>query len=100
MDNHGLGALAALLVPGRTIATRDPETPALPTGAAVIDTTFHTLHIEAQRVGKPQRDKLTIDQRVYAVREIAGRDRHVHPQSQGVVLIDPGVVARLDAELR
>src|ERR1700759_4634427 len=37
---------------------------------------------------------------MHAVEEYAGGDGHIPAQSQRVVLIDPGVVARLDARLR
>ena len=43
---------------------------------------------------------LPFDERVHAVEQIARGDRHVRAESQRVVLVDPRVVARLDAELR
>src|ERR1700722_2327950 len=100
MDHQRLHALAPFLVPGCPIAARDPKAAPLPTRGGVIDSTVDTLGVESQRIGNAQRDEPAVNQRVYAVKEIARGDRHVCPQPQRVVLIHPGVVARFDAHLR
>src|ERR1017187_4906465 len=99
MYDQGLGALAAFFEPGGPITARHPDAPSLPTCFGIVDASLDALGIEAQRIRNAQRDELAAHQGVDAVEEIAGRNRNVCAQAQGVVLIDPGVVARLDAGL-
>src|ERR1700676_1889768 len=100
MDDQRFGALAPFLVPGRAIAAGDPEAASLPARGGVIDTSFQTLGIKTERIGNAQRHEFSRYQRVHAVIQIPRGYRHVRAEAQGVALIYPGVVARLDAHLR
>src|SRR5580704_7939625 len=97
MDRHGRHALAAFLEPGRAVAFRRPQAPALPAGVRIVDAGIKSLGIKAERVRDAQRHHLAVDQRGKAVTLVRSRDRHVVAEPDRVVLIDPGVVARLGA---
>src|SRR4029077_6904251 len=90
-------AFAALLEPRCPVALRRPQARALPAGLRIVDAGVETLGIEAERRGDAQRHHLAVDQRREAVVFIGGRDRYVIAETDRVVLIDPGVVARLGA---
>src|ERR1700730_3034474 len=90
-------ALAAFLEPGSTVAFRRPQAPALPTGVRIVDAGIKSLGIEAERIRDAQRHHLAVDQRGKAVAFVRRRDRHAVDEPDRVVLIDPGVVARLGA---
>src|ERR1700716_4240183 len=98
---HGArpGALAAFLEPGRAVAVRAPQPAAFPAGIRIVDTPIEALGIEAERIGNPDRDHLAVLQRHEAVTEIGGGHRYVLAKSKRVVLVDPGVIARLSAVL-
>src|ERR1700690_3886036 len=100
MYDQRLGSLASFLQPRRAITAGHPKTSSFPSCAGVIDAALQSLCVEAQRVGNAECYEFAGDQGMHAVEEVAGRDRYVRAQSQRVVLIDPSVVARLDAELR
>src|ERR1700722_12944950 len=97
VDRHGGHALAPFLEPGRAVAFRRPQAPALPAGVGIVDAGIKSLGIKAERIRDAQRYHLAIDQRGEAVALVRSRDRHVVAKSDRVVLIDPGVVARLGA---
>src|SRR6516162_3505860 len=90
-------ALATLLEPRCPIILRRPQAPALPAGLRIVDARVETLGIEAEWVRHPQHHHLAVDERREAVVFICGRDRHVIAETNRIVLIDPGVVARLGA---
>src|SRR5215471_5017263 len=92
-----LGALAAFLQPRRAVPVRTPQPAALPAGIRVIDAPVQTLGKEAQRVGDAQHDHLPVLERGEAVIEVGGRDRDVLAKPYRVVVVHPGVVARLGA---
>src|SRR6195952_2016520 len=98
---HGArpGALAAFLEPGRAVAVRAPQATALPAAVRVVDAPIKALGIEAERIGNPDRDHLAVLQRHEAVTEIGGGHRYVLAKSERVVLVHPGVIARLGAVL-
>src|ERR1700682_1384261 len=97
VDRHGRHALAAFLEPGRAVAFRRPQSPALPAGIRIVDAGIKSLGVKAERVRDAQRHHLAVDQRGKAVALVRRRDRHVVAEPDRVVLIDPGVVARLGA---
>src|SRR5580658_4218486 len=97
VDRHRRHALAAFLEPGRAVAFRRPQTPALPANVRIVDAGIKTLGIEAERVRDAQRHHFAVDQRGKTVALVRRRDRHVVAEPDRVVLIDPGVVARLGA---
>src|ERR1035438_1729674 len=99
LDMHGarLRALAALHQPRRAIAARAPEPAALPARVGVVDAPVEALGKEAQGVGDAHHDHLAVLQRHESVVEVGGGNRNVLAQAQRVVLVDPGVVARLRA---
>src|SRR5262249_16989869 len=87
----------ALLEPWRPIAFGRPQAPALPAGLRIVDAGVEALGVEAERIGYAQRHHLAVDEGREAVVFIRGRDRHVIAETNRIVLIDPGVVARLGA---
>src|SRR6266481_3901252 len=91
--------LAALHEPRRPGAAGRPEPRALPAGVRVVDAPIEPLGVEAQRVRDAQQDHLAVLERDQAVVEVGGRHRHVLAKPERVVLVDPGVVARLGAVL-
>src|SRR5262245_17795022 len=97
MRSQRFGALAALDEPRGPIAVGGPEAASLPACARIVDTSVEPLRIEAHRIGHAQHEHLAVLERDHAVVEVAGRDRHVLAKSERVVLIDPGVIARLGA---
>src|SRR5215472_5417132 len=99
MHDQRLHALAALLEPRRAVAARRPQSATLPAGARIVDAPVEALGVEAERIGDAQHDHLAVLERDEAVVEIAGRHRHVLAEAERVVLVDPGVVARLRAVL-
>src|SRR6516162_637434 len=92
-----LCALAAFLQPRRAVAVRAPQPAALPAGVRVIDSAVQALGKEAQRIGDAQHDHLPILERGEAVIEVGRRDRDVLAKPHRVVVVHPGVVARLGA---
>src|SRR5262245_31378168 len=97
LDVYGarLGALAAFLQPRRAVAVRAPQAAALPAGVRVVDSAVQALGKEAQRVRDAQHDHLPILERDETVIEVGGRDRNVLAESHRIVLVHPGVIARL-----
>src|SRR6266536_2205193 len=89
--------LAALQVEHRPGRIGRPQRLAFPAGIGVVDAPIHPLGEIADRVGHAQHDELAIHQRQQRVIHVAGGDRHVLTQTERVELIDPGVIARLDA---
>src|SRR5207245_10417769 len=57
------------------------------------------LGVEAERDRDTQRDHLAILERDEATHEIGGRHRHILAKSECIVLVDPGVIARLGTVL-
>src|SRR5207244_13596290 len=101
LDVHGARhrALAAFLEPGRAVAVRAPQPAAFPPGIGIVDTPVKTLGVEAEGIGNPDRDHLAVLQRHEAVPEIGGGHRDVLAKSGRIMLVDPGVIARLGAVL-
>src|SRR5665213_1760414 len=99
VDDQRLAALAAFLEPRRAVAAGGPQAAALPAGIGIVDAAVEALGVEAQRIGHPQHHHLAVLEREQTVIEIAGRDRHVIAEAEGVVLVDPGIIARLGAVL-
>jgi hypothetical protein len=96
---HGARArvLAALHQPGRAVAARAPQAAALLTRIRIVNAPVETLGLEAHGIRNAHKDHLAILQRHETVIEVGGRNRNVLAKPNRVVLIDPGVVARLDA---
>src|SRR5262249_1375846 len=90
-------AFAALLQPGGAVPFRRPQAPTLPAGLRIVDAGVETLGIEAERIWHPQHHHFAVDQSGEAVVLVGGRDRNVIAEADRVMLIDPGVVARLGA---
>src|SRR6202035_2513731 len=84
---------------GRAVAVRAPQPAAFPAGVRIVDTPIEALGVEAERIGDPDRDHLAVLQRHEAVSEIGGRHWYVLAKPERVVLVDPGVIARLGAVL-
>src|SRR6266567_4343857 len=99
LDVYGarLTALAAFLQPRRAIAVGAPQPAAFPAGIWIVDAPVQALGKEAERVRDAQHDHLPILERGEAVIEVGRRDRDVLAKPHSVVLVHPGVVARLGA---
>ena len=99
VHDDGLLALAAFHEPRRPVPAGRPQPAALPAGVRIVDAPVEPLGVEAQRVRHAQQDHLAVLERDQAVVEVGGRHRHVLAEPERVVLVDPGVVARLGAVL-
>src|SRR5262245_7291857 len=97
LDVYGarLGALAAFLQPRRAVAVRAPQAAALPAGVRVVDAPVQAFGKEAQRVGDAQHDHPSVLERGEPVIEVGGRDGDVLAKPHRVVVVHPGVIARL-----
>src|SRR5205085_4011971 len=84
--------------PWRAIAIGGPQTAAFPAGVRIIDAAVESLGVEAERIGHADRDHLAVlVESDEAVHQVGGRHRDVVAEPEGVVLVDPRVVARLGA---
>src|SRR5260221_4519792 len=83
--------------PRLAISIRAPQAAAFPARIRIVDASIKALGIEAHGVRDSQRDHLSVLQGNEAVTEIGGRDRNVLAEPERVVLVDPGVIARLGA---
>src|SRR5262249_31549439 len=92
-----LRALAAFHQPWRAVAVGAPQPAAFPAGIRIVDAAVESLGVEAHRIRDADRDHLPVLERHEAVAQVRGRHRDVLAEPERVVLVDPGVVARLDA---
>src|SRR5262245_59752736 len=97
VDGEQLGALAAFAQPRRAVAAGAPQAAALPAAVGIVDAPVEPLGIEAERIRHAQRDHLTVLQCDQATHQVGGRHRDVLAEPERVVLVDPGVIARLGA---
>src|SRR5262245_50423779 len=97
MHRPWLAALAALHEPRRAVSVRAPESAALPARVRIVDAPIESLGVEPQRIRDAQHDHLAVLQRDEAVVQVGGGHRNVVAEPQRVVLIYPGVIARLGA---
>src|SRR5258708_4146602 len=93
------GTFAGLHQPRRAVTVRSPQSPALPPGVRVVNPCVEALGKEAYRIRDAERDELAILERDEAVVQIRCRYRDVLAESDRVVLVYPGVIARLGAVL-
>src|SRR5262245_42032511 len=94
MHDFGPCALAAFEMKWRTIARGGIEPPPLPAGIGIIDASIHALGVKSQRIRHPEIDEFSIDECEKRLIGVPCRDRHIRAEPQGVVLVNPGVVAR------
>src|SRR5207248_2766194 len=92
-------ALAAFEVERRARRHGRPQAAAFPAFFRVIDAPVEPLGVVAEWIGHAQHNELAIDQREQSLVQVTGGDGHIPAQPEGVELVDPGVVARLDAAL-
>ena len=92
---RGFELFQTFLQPRRPVAVRAPQPAALPTGVRVIDPPVQTLGKKAQWIGDTQHDHLPVLERGETIIEVGGRDRNVLAKSHRIVLVHPGVIARL-----
>src|SRR5438045_1323851 len=99
LEAHDFGprAFAALQVEGSARRDGRPEAAALPAFLRIVDAAVEPLRVVAERIRHAQHDEFAVDQREQAFVHVAGGDRHVGSEPESVELVDPGVVARLDA---
>src|SRR5262249_9952888 len=88
-------APAALGVERRAVAIGRPQSPPLPAGIGVVDASVEAFGEEAHRIRHAELDELAVHEHVQRIRIVTGGDRNILAQPERVVLIDPGVVARL-----
>src|SRR5258707_14294710 len=79
------------------VAVRRPQTTALPAAIRIVDAAIDPLGEEAERIGDAHVDPLAIDERHQRFVGITGRQRNVVAKAERVLLVDPGVIARLGA---
>src|SRR6201999_2739079 len=77
------------------VAIGGPKPAALPAGIRIVDAAVEALGVEAKRIRHADRDHLAVLQRDEAVLQVRGGHRNVFAETEGVVLVDPRVVARL-----
>src|SRR6516225_1954473 len=92
-------ALAKLVEPGRAVAAGTPQAPAFPAGIRIVDAPVQTLGVETHGVWHPHQDHLAVLEADEPVLEVGGGDRNVLAEPDRIVLVDPGVVARLGARV-
>src|SRR5215212_3352877 len=92
-----LRTFAAFHQPRCAIAARAPQPTALPAGVRIIDPAIHALGEKAERVRDAHHHHLSVLESDETVIEVCGRDRNVFTKAHRVVVIYPGVVARLSA---
>src|SRR6185369_4502686 len=98
MRRERLGAFAAFDQPRRAIAVCRPQAAAFPTRIRIVDAAVKTLGVEAERIRHADRNHLAVlVERDQTVHQIRSRHRDVVAEPEGVVLVDPRVVARLSA---
>ena len=97
MHGERLGALAVLHQPRRAVAARAPQTAAFPAGFRIVDAAVEAFGVKAERIGHSQQNHLAVFQRDQAVVQVGGGHGYVLAEAERVVLIDPGIVARLRA---
>src|SRR4029078_4957589 len=97
MNGTRARALAAFHQTRRAIAIGAPGSATFPAGVRIVDAAVEPFGIEPHRVRDTQHDHLAVLQGNEAVVEVGGGDRNVLAEPNRIVLIDPGVVARLDA---
>src|SRR5207237_9166702 len=95
MHRAWFGALAAFHQPGCAVAARTPEPAAFPACAWIVNSAVEALGKEAERIGNAQHDHLPVLEGDEAIVEVGGGDWNVLAEADRVVMIDPGVVARL-----
>src|SRR4029450_5417225 len=84
---------------GRAIAAGRPKAAAPPAGIRIVDAAIEALGIEAHWIGDADGDHLAVFGGGNALHQIGARHRNVLAEPERVVLIDPGVIARLGAIL-
>src|SRR5256885_4654581 len=95
-----LRSLAALDEPRRAVAVGGPQPATLPASIRIVDAAVETFGIEAERIRNADRYHFAIlVQRNEAVHQVGGRHRNVFAKTEGIVLVDPRIVARLSTVL-
>src|SRR5438309_6061863 len=88
---------AAFVVEHGARARHRPQAFAFPAGVRVVDAAVHELGVEAQRIRHTQVHHLAVHHRAPRLGAVGRGDRHVGPQSQGVVAIHPDVIGVVGA---
>src|SRR5262245_50888450 len=99
MHDARLAAFTSFHQPWCPVAARGPQPAALPTCSGIIDASIEPLGVKAQGIGNAQHDHRAVLEGNQTIIEIAGRHRHVLAETEGIVLIDPGIVTRFRAVL-
>ena len=97
MHSHGRHALAAFLMPRRSVTARGPHAAAFPASIRIVDAAIETLGVEAGWVRHLHGNHFAISESDQAVVEVARRDWNVIAKPERIMLVHPGVIARLRA---
>src|SRR5262245_14841761 len=90
-------ALAALEMKRSALAVSRPDAAPFPAGVGIVDASVHALRIKPERVGHAHVHPLAVNQREDRLVGVSGGHRRIGAEARHVELIDPGVIARLDA---
>src|SRR4051812_11207151 len=97
MHRARLRTFAALHQPGCAVTARTPQASAFPARARIVNAPVEALGKKAERIGNAQHHHLPVLEGDETVIEVGGGDRDVFAEADRVVVIDPGVIARLGA---
>src|SRR5262249_4745537 len=97
LDDLWRRSLAGFTMERRAVAIGRPQAAALPAGIRIVNAAINPLGEEAERIRDAHVDPLAVHQRHQRLVGVAGRERHVVAKAERVLLVDPGVIARLGA---
>src|SRR5712692_1671793 len=99
LDPHHFraGAFTGFEMERNSVAVGRPQSSPLPAGIRIVDAPIQPFGKKAHGIGDAKINELPIDESEQRLVGIAGGDGYVLAQSERVVLIHPGVVARLGA---
>src|SRR3974390_3330418 len=89
MHDLGHGSLPGFGVERGTGTPGGPHALPLPAGLGIVDASVHSFREEAERIRHAQYRELTVHQGKQRIGAVAGGDRRVFPQPQGIDLLDP-----------
>src|SRR5215831_10930822 len=97
LDDLRQRSLAGFAMERSPITVGRPQAAAFPAAIRIVDAAVDPLGEEAERIGDNHVDPLAVHQRHQRLVGVTSRQRDVVAEAGGVLLVDPGVVARLGA---
>src|SRR5947209_4204343 len=98
-EHFGKHALAAFAVEVGARSRCRPDGAALPACIRIVDSPVDILGEESHGIGDAQTHELAVDQREKLLATIGRGDRHVLPEAERVVEIDPDIISVIGAAL-